>query len=69
MPASKISSGGTRESLQPRIVERLLTTGELGEDLLPYGRKPGRTLRETYVPGDQALEGLVRRVPAANVLG
>ena len=62
-PASKISSGGTRESLQPRMVAYgLLALGELGEDLLLHGREPRFAADEALVAGDEARQRLLERV-------
>ena len=65
-PASKMSSGGTRESLQPRIVAYgMLPLGEVRQDLLLHGRETRFAADEALVAGDEARERFLRRVPAA----
>ena len=59
-PASKISSGGTRESLQPRIVAYgRCALGELREDLFLDRRETRLAAHEAFVAGDQTRERLV----------
>ena len=62
-PASKISSGGTRESLQPRMVAYgLLARGEIGQDFLLNGGEARLAAYESLVARDQTRQRLVCRV-------
>jgi hypothetical protein len=60
-PASKISSGGTRESLATQDGRAgSLAFGEIGANLLGHPRKAWLTLQETRVALHQARKSVVR---------